>query len=74
MEREVESEKKMPPPPPPSTPATTPAPPTPPPARLWLLFRNSGRLEPYPDPTYVRDPLIVPRPALVTTREKPRSA
>jgi exonuclease III len=65
----------MPPPPPPSTPAATPAPPTPPPARrLWLLFRNSGRLEPYTDPAYVRDPMIVPRPALVTTREKPRSA
>ena len=49
--------------------------PTPPPLRrLWLLFPNSGRLEPFNDPTYARDPTVVPRPALIITRRKPKTA
>ncbi len=42
--------------------------------RLWLLFRNSGRLEPYDDPSFVRDASVVPRPVLVITKAKPRAA
>jgi len=46
----------------------------PPGKRLWLLFRSSGRLEPYDDPSFARDPSVVPRPVLVINKAKPRAA
>ena len=42
--------------------------------RLWLLFPNSGRLEPFNDPTYAPAAGVQPRPALVVLRRKPREA